>query len=189
MQDALSILLESRVRETSELQEKARDILENLVEDETKTAPREARFEVVLVPAEKPSGLKAFRMIDSANKSIDILLSWKSVCGALSYGYEMDKKALKRGVKYRIITERPTTEKATPKHVQELEKNPNVEIRYVPPPLTTGLLIFDNREAQFATTSTGFIVDEPTLWTDYPGLVEIAHNYFEQMWKTSKLDK
>jgi len=91
------------------------------------------------------------------------------------------KRAVKRGVKIRIITEKSEDGDLIQKTLQNITQNPLFAIKYLSQPVPVETRINDGREVGLclARASTGGV---PTLWSTYPQLVKITEAYFETLW-------
>jgi len=89
------------------------------------------------------------------------------------------KRPLKRGVKIRLITQKPV-EETTQTPWQALAKNPFFELKYLAAPINFGMHIFDRKEVTLAISASAQLL--PSLWTNNPTVVELASSYFNEMW-------
>ena len=96
-------------------------------------------------------------------------------------GLSFPKKAIRRGVKIRLITQK-AEKKLTQKELQFLENHPLCELKYLATPIPFGMHIFDNKEVTIATSKSGL----PSLWSSNPHLVKLAESYFDEMWSKAQ---
>jgi hypothetical protein len=105
---------------------------------------------------------------------------------------EAMKKALKRGVKIRLIVEKPKDVNSFPEIIQDFKKNPCFKIRYILTPPFAVVTIYDKKKVRITTcitTATAGSEGSPALWSNDPCLLAIVQDYFEIMWLTAIEDK
>jgi hypothetical protein len=94
-------------------------------------------------------------------------------------------RALKRGVKIRIITQRDD-EESTSTNLPLLKKQPLFEQRYLPESsFPVELHIFDKQEVTFSLSEKPI----PILQTNNHNAILLSEACFESMWKQTKLKK
>jgi sugar-specific transcriptional regulator TrmB len=187
MHDAVSILLQRRINETSELQERTRELIQRFMEKNMKTTLQEEEPQFVLIP-KGAMAHKRINMIKTAQKSIDVVTTFKRFAQAVSTHVEDYRKALKRGVRMRHITEIPEY-KDQLAHAREktrvFKKYPSFQVRYFRAPITTVVALIDKKEVLIFTVPTLELEESPALSSTNPSLIELAQHYFEIMWLTA----
>lgn len=191
LSEALSMMIKYRLTLFSDLREEAERIIENF-KRRTKQTPnkalKELRDEVskfIIVPAQEVSVQRLKRALDAAQTSIDIITSRQRFSSAILEFAEAHEKALKRGVKIRIATEKHTAEKKALKSIQTLKKNPNYEIKYFHGAPQALVGIFDRKEATVTLSPTANLRGTANLWSNNPSFIVLAQNYFESKWSDS----
>jgi hypothetical protein len=96
-------------------------------------------------------------------------------------GLSFPKKAMRRGVKIRLITQKAENELKS-RELQALGKNSLCELKYLTTPVLFGMHIFDNKELTLATSENGL----PSLWSNNCNLVNLAASYFDEMWSKAQ---
>jgi sugar-specific transcriptional regulator TrmB len=121
----------------------------------------------------------------TVQKSLRVCGTWESARMVL-FDAELDrfKKALKKGVKIKWITEDHEEDKATVKALQSFVKNPLFEIRYFAPPIPLQTAIYDEKEVVMCI-ATPPSTDVTSIWSDNPMFVRVALNYWEEVWNGS----
>jgi sugar-specific transcriptional regulator TrmB len=192
LQDALLMLLERRVKETSELQAEARELLSHFEENHSKAALKQEEAQFVLVSEKEWTLKKRKEVIETAQTSIDVVTPWKRYLPARLAYTEENKKAVERGVKIRFITERPD-DAISLGHAKEITQvfgeNPSVEVRYSRTPIITAVAMWDNKEVLVFTAPKAALGKSPALCSSNPSLVHLVQNYFEMMWSAALDDK
>jgi len=181
IKDALSILFEYRSRETFELQQKTRELVNNF--KQTKNLGGEEMPQFVVVPS-KEAAFKRKRMIIDAETGVDMIVSGRHFLAALSSYGEVVLKRLENGVRFRVITEKLEDENRLPKVWQNLEGSPPFGLRYVPMSPRALMTVYDSKEVLFSV-STLSALEDVCLWSNNPCLLAIVQDYFEIMWITA----
>ncbi len=114
-----------------------------------------------------------------------LLISWEYYKKLLNYDFNaITKKAVERGIKYRILTEKPKIGIAEHFEFVEILKQNNSSIRYLainPPAILT---IYDKKEVLIAMSEKANPLDTPLLCSNNSSIVSIANNYFENLWNS-----
>ncbi len=192
LQDALLMLLERRVKETSELQARARELLSNFKENSSKTTLQQEEAQFVLISEKEWSLKKRKEVVETAQTSIDVVTPWKRYVAARFVHAEENKKAVERGVRIRFITKKPENE-ASLGRAKEIAhafvENPSIEVRYSRTPIITAVAMWDNKEVVVFTVPKAVLGESPALWSSNPNLVHLVQNYFETIWNAALEDK
>jgi hypothetical protein len=124
-------------------------------------------------------------MFENSQTSIDAITTSKRFLSITSIFDEEIKKALKRQVKMRMITEKPENENSLPEIVKALMQNPLYKVRYVLRPPPAPLLIVDKKEVYIVASSRTELDESPILWSNSPSLLAVFRGYFEMAWITA----
>jgi len=184
-EDAVSILLKDRQRQTLQLQKKAREFLSEFIPNHAETMPNEASGQFILVPKKDASIRKRINEIDGARKSIDFITSWKRFPFTVYTFFENTNEALKRNIKIRVILEKPPKGESIPEIVGKLKKSSNYELRFIQRPPSAIIGIFDKKRMMLKTSATVGLAEVPSLWTNNPCLLSIINDFFELTWITA----
>ena len=180
LDDAITVLLGLRNKESRDLQEKVKLLL-RLKSKKAKMEPLEdSKF--LLVPAKSMLISKIGEGVDRAQKSISVVTSNKRLLGAIDIFSEAIEKALSRGVKFRIVTS--NVERVLSPAILEVgNNNPCIEIRYTLSDPKCAATIIDGKEVLIITKpSSGLCCESPALWSNNSSLVNIVEEYFEILW-------
>jgi len=186
MEDALLILMRRRKAETSELQANAREVIKKLKRDISTSSARELETEFVLVPAQKPFLNRVKAAIDGAQKTIDVLLSWRRFLEGLTGVFsENHSRSCSRGVQTRFIVENPPLEEDETSFINSLRSMPNCQIRFVfkQPKVIMG--VYDQKEITLVVNPAAKLAGSPALWSNSQSLITMAMEYFDTLWLTS----
>lgn len=185
LQDGISILLSRKEKEYNEIKEKTEQLIE------------QARccMSEVIAAQEKDFHITPKKMIfikgalihmQNAQQSNDTISSFKRFSQAMAYSFETHKRALARGVKTRVIVEKPEKGQLLPETVQNLIAHPNFELRYtLTVPKTLGAC-FDNEGVGILMDPSASITESACFNTNHPSFVELFRNYFEKLWNTAE---
>jgi sugar-specific transcriptional regulator TrmB len=180
LDDAVTVLLGRRNKETLDLKEKVKLLL-RLKSKQAKMESLEEKFEFLLVPAKKMLISKIGDTVDRAQKCICIVTSNNRLLSAVDIFSEAIGKALSRGVKFRIVTS--NVKKVLLPAILEVGNNgPCIEIRYVSSDPRCAASIIDGKEVLIITKPTAEFCESPALWSNNSSLVNIVEEYFEILW-------
>ncbi|MCW4007997.1 MAG: hypothetical protein NWF09_04805 [Candidatus Bathyarchaeota archaeon] len=184
--DCLSILIESKKAEISESQKKATSLLRKLKKENSnvKAQLQEEASQFILVP-EKEVPKKLKRKIENIQTSLDAITPLNRFKTMFFNFYEVGEKASKRGVKFRLIINKPDDENSLTQIAKVIPKNPLFEPRYISAPLLAALAIYDKKEVSIAVSATAALNETPVLMSNNPSLLAIVQSYFETLWLTA----
>jgi len=185
IEDCLFILIERKKSEISEIQKKATELLQNLKEKNSKNARQEEESQFILVPRKGNYFQKIRKVFENSQTSIDAITTSRRFLSIMFIFGQDVEKALKRGVKMRILTEKPEDENSLPENVKALKQNPLYRVRYLPTPPLAPLLIIDKKEVTIVTSARAGLNESPTLWSNNPSLIAVFRGYFETAWITA----
>jgi sugar-specific transcriptional regulator TrmB len=184
LEDGLVILYDRKKTDLINMQERVTELLKNLKGKKKNTdLNKEPLFEIQAINV--GSELSGKEIIDAAKISLKTILPWEMFVKLSIIHSKKQKRALKRGVKIRVLTEKPVG-----KALEELEKantmDPLLEIRYVPQ--ISGLFsVVDNQTVFIQTETEDNCYEGKILKANNPSLVAIINDYYETMWeKTSE---
>jgi sugar-specific transcriptional regulator TrmB len=117
-----------------------------------KTHIKENGAHVILIPENRTNILRRKNAIENAQESIDVINTWTRHMQAEEYYAEVAKKALQRGVKIRLLIDKPIDTM----HLAAVEakKCACFEVRYLDFPPPALLSIYDKALVFLATSST-----------------------------------
>ena len=177
LKEGLFMLFQKRTKEHTALQEKIKLLVNNYDKKRNINAIVYEETAQFIITSEKKLFLKKMeKAISELQLSSNALIKSDGLKTMLFYHYQQLKRAMGRGVKIRIITER-SEEKSTRKE-QAIKKNPLFELKYSSAPVPVGMAIYDNKEVNIRISD----MLGPILWTNNPYVVKLAETYFECMW-------
>jgi sugar-specific transcriptional regulator TrmB len=181
---ALSILIDGKTREHMELQAKTQELLQKLKEQTKKPPLMEETPQFILIPSQQRAITKRRTLIQNAQTSINIITLARRLQRYVTIFAEDINKAVKRGVKFQVIVEKPRKGKFT-FGKEGFEKRKLSNVRYVRAFPQVILVIYDNKEALIVANVQTLPGGSPLLWSNNPSLLAMAINYFEVLWLTS----
>jgi sugar-specific transcriptional regulator TrmB len=185
IKDGVSILLQHRTREYTELQKKTRKLVNNFQNNSQKnniitTLQEDSQF--IFISAKTKFVKRHEKATQKAQASIDFIGSREVFRALLFYGLQDFKRAIKRSVKIRMITEKSEDEESIPKVAQVLEKNLFFEVRYISAPAQIGMMIFDKKEFNLSVSDREW----PSLWSNNSNILKLATSYFDDLWNKAQ---
>ncbi|MGD9131497.1 MAG: helix-turn-helix domain-containing protein [Candidatus Bathyarchaeota archaeon] len=190
LEDGLSLLLENRKKETSELQTKTTEIINLIRENKKRAGLQKDEYQFVIMPG-KNAHLKWLKnRSKDIQKTNDSILTWSDHKTITFYHDNELKEQLNRGVKTRLIIYVSENEKTLYKNDQTFRNNPNYQKAFIfTPPIVLGGLL-DKKQLILATEQNNPIQrSENVFLSNSPFLTALFQNYFEQLWKTAHKHK
>jgi sugar-specific transcriptional regulator TrmB len=179
IQEGITALLKDKIQENQEIKEKAKSLLQKIKTTEANNYKEEEHY-LSLVPTEKAFTRFATNNLKNIQRNLDIIAPMNLFMRGCSNLLESYRKALERGVKMRVVTEKPENEKKFLQCLQPLIANPNFKLRYTLNPSGDGIGIVDEKDcAVFLNLDTGF----PVVVTNEPKFLKVLEEYFQKIWK------
>jgi sugar-specific transcriptional regulator TrmB len=185
MQDGLSILLAQKAKEYSEAEKKTKVLLQKFEPNDGKN-PEDEECRFIIVPGKERLVKRIRDEHDNSIQSIDLVTTGSRFLQSIQYCFENYEKALERGVKYRVVLEKPEDEKAFLKNIEALLAKPNFQLRFINHYPTAYVVIFDKKEAFVAVYPLKSLIESPRLWTNNPSFLAIYQNYFKAVWNSAR---
>ncbi|MGB9854089.1 MAG: TrmB family transcriptional regulator [Candidatus Bathyarchaeales archaeon] len=186
IKEGIYFLLQRKTKQYKELTKKTVKLIEKLKEINDKATLHEEEHPFILTSSEKLLWKRLKEGAERAQISIDICANWEGFKHRLFNDFPNFKRALKRGVRIRVITERHEADKSSQKIIQALKTNPLFEIRYLTQPVPIKTAIHDKKEVNLCLTTPNKIGGLPSLWSNNPQFVKIIADYFEELWKKAQ---
>jgi sugar-specific transcriptional regulator TrmB len=176
--EALSLLLENRKSKTVSIQEEVSQLVADFSANEHDTVFEEDKDQFVLASEKTAFVRMVKKAVESAQKSMLVITSWKECVQLLSILSETWNKAFKSGVHVQWLIEQPTNGNS----IQELAtalSNPNFSLRILNDIPVARLCVYDGTGAFIAVPSTSNGTQMPAFWTNNKTLVSLMAEYFE----------
>lgn len=182
--EGLTILMERKKEELSELEKKTTTLLCKFRENK-KEPHLNCEKQFVLVPEKEATRFRANKALEQAQVSNDCVIRREALEYALNRDDENFKKALNKGVKFRYIICGMENHEIL-KIDRAFKNNPRFLIRYSTNPCPAQIVVIDNKTACVSTGPNGGIT-APTLWSTNPTIVSLLHDYFNMLWKCGRV--
>jgi sugar-specific transcriptional regulator TrmB len=184
IEDGLSILLKRKDNEYIALNTKVEQLIQKIKNISNSISQKNEPQQMVLIKEEEARRLRMKRLYNSTKVSVDFVNKWVYYVPQFSANAEIIERALNRGVKIRIITNKPKNQEL-PRQLKAITKNPLYDIKHIRSTPAVIVGIFDRREAAIASVGN---VDSPVpmFYTANNSIVDLSISYFEQMWKKSE---
>jgi sugar-specific transcriptional regulator TrmB len=125
------------------------------------------------------------RLVAGSVVSVDLVTSWRRFSKMSLFSSAL-VKAQDRGVKLRVVVERPRNGIVLSEHIRSvgLPSFAEYRTRLIAPTAVIGL--FDGKHVLICTKADAELADSPAMVTDNACFVEVAKAYFQKMWLTSQ---
>jgi sugar-specific transcriptional regulator TrmB len=183
LKDCIHILIKRKKNEISKTQKEAITLLQKFKEKNSH-ALQEEEPQFILVP-EKESSWKIGRAIENAQTSVDTIATLNRFRSGMFEFDEIIRRALKKGIKFRTLTNKPEDGNSLPEIAKALIEDPLFKVRYCNQSLSAILGIFDKKELMISISTVRGLGETPTLFSNNLCLLAIAQSYFETMWLTA----
>ncbi|MCW4005013.1 MAG: hypothetical protein NWF04_00230 [Candidatus Bathyarchaeota archaeon] len=182
LEKGIPILLNQQKKHYDKIKKSA---LELVQEYKTKNEPAHKGYIFKIVERRKQTEIED--VIEAHNKlkeCIDVLINKNAFQECFINLSDLHIKILRRGVKYRLITE-----KANPKHFDkkfmDVLQEKNCQIRYITDFPKAEVVIRDKTAATVILVPGLGLGKKPALFTDHTGCIEICQNHFDKVWNTA----
>lgn len=176
------LLLQNETQKLAKLQKKITSLIKSFREnDYGKITLQTEGSQFAITSSRKLLFKKLFdEAFTKVQKSLDLILQWKCVKATVFHARLNFQKALKRGVRIRILTEKRNEDDSVEKIIQDLKINPLFEARFAPN-LEDAITIIDKKEFYLCLVNPSSDI-LPSLWSNNFQLVKIIMAYFEDKW-------
>jgi sugar-specific transcriptional regulator TrmB len=184
MKEGLSLLLETRTHQYEKVRAETQIWLNSA---QLKKKPKKVQVEspqFVLIPKGRTVINRIKGAIESAEKSIDLVLSWKRFSRGITSTFDESMEiAWAKNVRARFIIERPQQWSKTVYHlVQFCRDKPSCQVRFIPKYPKTIFGIYDKKEAFIILMAKTDLPGSAALWSTNPSLIGLAQDHFEVLW-------
>jgi sugar-specific transcriptional regulator TrmB len=184
LQDGLKIMISLKANEYAQVIEKAKEFLLKF-EAQKQDQISENQFNISIIEGKDTIINKVRALTDGLENNV-------CVCQTLQRWMQVNleivdnvKKALSRGVKYRVVLEKPDEGLSIPKELKQILSHPNYEVQIMPIPLKINAAIYDNKNACFSFYPAKALPDSPVIVTNHPSLLVGFEDHFENLWRES----
>jgi sugar-specific transcriptional regulator TrmB len=184
--ETVSILLERRMRDFSQLKREADNFVKNAENTIHEKLNLSGNDQFILISEREAITCKAREQIEELQVSLSDITPSNELVPWLTVLSKSVEGALSRGVKIRWITEEPADSSSIYEFLQTYSEYRNFEVRFVSSPLRAKIGIFDSKEVILGINIDCGFSRSPALWSNNPSFVALAENYFEDYWKSGR---
>ena len=186
MTRGLAFLLKRKTEKHDMLRKKTELLLRTFQKEDATQKRRVGSGRFVMIPKKERVVNRIRRAIDESQETVDLVLSLKRFMFGMTVAFaESAAEAWDRGVKFRIIVEKPE-EANTAQIVRELcGKSLCCSVRFLPGLPKTVIGIYDSKEAFLIVNPGEGLSDSPALWSNNQSLLTVVQDYFDILWLTA----
>lgn len=182
LEDCLSILLKKKDEEHCRLKEKTEQLRLNFKRKESQQATQDSQEQFILISAKEKELERRRKDSKNAQKTIDIINSSKRFPKTAFFLADDTRQALERGVKVRLITQKPHNINDTFEYHSDVEKSRLYRIRYIDYPPQAIVSIYDESSVIVSTSSVANLGEASIFWTCNKPIVKVMQEYFKMLW-------
>jgi len=184
MEDVVSVLIAEKTREFTRIQTQAEELIFQTKTNSNKTECNTDENELILVPAKRLLllGKKTF---NETIHSIEVIASHKKFHSWITRHIDPNLDALKRGVKIRVIVNKPEPGYILPDARNALMSDPNFKLKYTPTMPKSHFSIYDDKTVLCNTSTSNELEDSPSYLSKNPCIVSAFKELFELQWSTT----
>ena len=177
-----SFLLKQKNIELNTITSQTRSLLDEFNPNKEEQMTEKAEF--VWVPSKEAILYKIQESIENAQSSINLVSSYKRISKISTFSEALEG-AWSRGVKCRIIIDKPEKSRASDEILNFLSKGACCEVRFLPSAPETVMTIYDRKEILIITDPNARMSESPALWSNNPSLISGMRDYFTIVWTTA----
>jgi sugar-specific transcriptional regulator TrmB len=185
IEEAISILMERKIKETLTLHDRTKELLQR-VATKAKTSTLEDKEQFILIPEKERLINKIKKAIETAKERIDFTSSAKVFPNIMFVLSENFKQAIANDVEIRYIVHKSEDTSSLPEIVRAFMENPLFKLKTLSDSPDVKCGIFDYKEMFIATYPSRGAFKSPALWSNNPSLIITLQNYFEKNWLEAK---
>jgi sugar-specific transcriptional regulator TrmB len=183
--EGIRMLLETKDKEYSNFKEKTKELIEKR-KRQVNSTPDETNCQFALIPDGKLTERKVAEMINSNEKTHDIIFYWKDFKSNVDEVVEQWRTLLLRGVQVRALVFMDEKERL-PKEIIGLKKYEAIfEVRRTLTPPKATITIIDGKQSFISVTPKLTPPGNPGLWINNQTIVSFIQDYFDMNWRVSK---
>jgi len=185
LQDGLTIMISSKANEYAKVIDKAKEFLLKF-EAQKQDQISDKQYNISIIEGKDTVINKVISLTDGLENNICVcqtLQRWMHVNLEI---VDNVREALSRGVRYRVVIEKPDGELGFPKELKQILSHPNYEVRIMPTPLKINAAIYDDKDACISFYPSRALADTPVIVTNHPSLLVGFLDHFENLWRESE---
>jgi sugar-specific transcriptional regulator TrmB len=179
--ECASMLMQTRIKKTSELEERVRDMLNRSVLIDSPVVLAQG-IEFAIMPGNEPGFKRVADMVRRTEKSICLMGTIRKMFYWVTSYNEVLTSAMARNVDLRIVSQN-FNEKGKLKEF--FSNNTNFSFRAIPEPPKATFILFDQKEVYLSVSVTDEVGLSNGFWSKNKALVYLIHDYFEYIWASA----
>ncbi len=184
--EGVKVLLKKKQSEYEKIKHETDLLLGSFKKNQSNGFPADSS-QFILVPQKEAVINRLRQAINSAQSSVDVVISWKRFMHGIGNIFAEDAKdASKRKVNYRFIVEQAPSEKISKTGKQFWKNYPSYQVRFILQHPDTVFGIYDHKELFVIVDPQSDIPGSPALWTNNQSLLSVLQGYFDMLWQTAK---
>jgi sugar-specific transcriptional regulator TrmB len=183
--DGLAIMISTKANEYARLLTDAKEFMLRF-ENKNQQAANQHEYSINIVEGKDTVIKKSINSTDHADTEICIFSTFQRWTHVKMEICETVERALKRGVKYRVIIENCAGDFCFSKEFKSVLTHPNYETRLTSEKLKINACLFDDKEACFSLYPSKNLAETPMIWTNHPSLIIGFRDHFENVWGSSE---
>ena len=181
--EAVSVLVRRKRGEFSRMEREANKFVQRASELLTETQTELEKDQFLLIADREAIICKAMQITENTRATLKDITPFSEFVPWLAVLSESIEGALKKGVKFQWLTDKPADANVLPKSLHTIINHPNFSLRFIPSAPKVKLGIFDKKEVLLGIFAKSGFALSPCLWSNNPSLVTIAESHFETWWK------
>jgi len=182
LKNGISFLLKQKQKELSIITSQTKSLVDQFNRSNEQLLTEKAEF--VWVPSKEAVLYKIQESIKNAQSSINLVSSYERI-SKISMFSEALEGAWSRGIKCRIIIDKPEKSRASDEILNFLSKDDSCKVKFLPSPPETVMTIYDRKEILIFTDPKARLSESPALWSSNLSLISGMQNYFTILWTTA----
>jgi sugar-specific transcriptional regulator TrmB len=184
MQQGISILLKRKIVEQQELQKKTTELLLDFKNYSGERASENSDF--IIVTGRDAIVQRIRNNLLKVQIGLDVVISKRRFVAIMPELADLFLKALKRGIKFRVVTEQQEYEQSIQEMLNSLVMQPGFEIRYLSEQPESVVSILDGDQAIVTLSSTAPFNETSALLSGNSCFVALAQSYFKVKWRSAQ---
>jgi sugar-specific transcriptional regulator TrmB len=185
-EQAVSILLERKISNFSELKREADDFVNSIKEGLGVEQLVPTEFDQFILISEREAiTCKARDLLEKTQKTANHIMPFNELVPWLTVLSKSIDEVLNRGVEIKWITEKPANTSLISKFLKTYTERKNFKLRFLPKPVSAKMAIHDSKQVVLALFAYSSFARSPALWSNNTSFATIAESYFETCWKSA----
>lgn len=184
LKEACQILVQKKKDEYSQVQKESAELIRHYAKKNNKQAPDIVDDSFSLIASKDLWIDKFVTATTDSQFSIETIGDWSSIIQMALNNTELYMNPLSKGVKIRLITDKPTDPCITEEWTTH--SFPSLEIRFLDQRVPIKAMIFDRKTANMCVHSSQGNEFTPSLWSNNSEFVKVMIGYFENLWAKAK---